>query len=215
MSLHSKIADVMGEIGTIPKNGRNTFHGYDYVLEADIVEAVRQKLASRSVALYASSRLVETREWRTPPSKNNPDGKPTLITHIQVDITFADGESGETFTITSAGTGDDASDKGTYKAITGAVKYALMKTFLIPTGDEPERDHGHDDRSEPAPPARSSSQAIQEAIDNLIKAVGRDNAQVAYNLALQNAGVTPGAVPTTAQAKQIIDSLQAATGVPA
>src|SRR4029079_18402967 len=32
------------------------------------------------------------------------------------------------------GYGDDAGDKGVYKALTGAEKYLLMKTFLVSTG---------------------------------------------------------------------------------
>ncbi len=42
---------------------------------------------------------------------------------------------------TAAGEGlDQNGDKGTYKAITGATKYFLLKLFLIPTGDDPETD---------------------------------------------------------------------------
>ena len=43
-----------------------------------------------------------------------------------------------------SGSGNDRSrsgavgDKGIYKAITGANKYALLKTFLLETGDDPE-----------------------------------------------------------------------------
>ena len=44
----------------------------------------------------------------------------------------------------SSGSGNDRSrsgavgDKGIYKAITGANKYALLKTFLLEKGDDPE-----------------------------------------------------------------------------
>ena len=40
----------------------------------------------------------------------------------------------------------EVGDKGVYKAITGAVKYIFMKNFLIPTGDDPEKDNN---KSEP------------------------------------------------------------------
>ena len=53
------------------------------------------------------------------------------------------------------GAGDDGADKGLYKAYTGAVKYFLMKTFLIPTGDDPEADTKADERAASrAAPAR-------------------------------------------------------------
>ena len=46
---------------------------------------------------------------------------------------------------------EDAGDKGIYKAIAGAQKYALMKVFMIPTGDDPEADEGVDERNHKAP----------------------------------------------------------------
>ena len=37
-----------------------------------------------------------------------------------------------------AGEGADAGDKAPYKAMTGALKYALLQSFLLSTGDDPE-----------------------------------------------------------------------------
>ena len=144
--LHARIAETMGALGYVPKNGHNKFHGYKYATEADVSDAIRKELSTRGVAVYTSSKLIQVREALTP------KGKPTLLTDVEVSITFAHGE--ESFTITSVGTGDDPSDKGTYKAITGAVKYALMKTFLVPTGDDPELAEQHQEpraANEPAP----------------------------------------------------------------
>jgi hypothetical protein len=66
-----------------------------------------------------------------------------------------DGVTGETLDYPWMGWGVDPGDKGGYKAITGAEKYFLMKTFLIPTGDDPEvttdADQALDDQSEAAP----------------------------------------------------------------
>ncbi len=52
------------------------------------------------------------------------------------------------------GQGLDNADKGYYKAYTGAVKYFLMKTFMISTGDDPELDSYRDQA-----PRRPQSQA--------------------------------------------------------
>jgi hypothetical protein len=89
-SLYSKIAKVMGEVGRVEKRGFNDFHKYAYATEADLVEAVREKLSAA------------------------------------------------------------------YKAMTGALKYFLMKTFLIPTGDDPEADTGSDARSAGRRPGRTA-----------------------------------------------------------
>ena len=37
-----------------------------------------------------------------------------------------------------AGEGADPGDKAPYKALTGALKYALLQSFLLATGDDPE-----------------------------------------------------------------------------
>lgn len=130
--LFQKLAKITGEISRVPKRGRNEFHKYDYVTEADLLDAVRAKLAENQVAYFFSVTNVTTRP--TDNAKNGP------VTEVTVAVTFADGETGEVFTVLGAGAGQDASDKGVYKAITGAQKYTLMKTFLIPTGDDPELD---------------------------------------------------------------------------
>jgi hypothetical protein len=74
-------------------------------------------------------------------------GKQSVVTTVVVAFTFADGDTGAMFRSEWAGQGDDPADKGLYKAYTGALKYFLMKTFLIPTGDDPEADTNTDTRS--------------------------------------------------------------------
>ena len=131
-SLVRKLAEVTAALGRIPKNGFNKFHQYHYVLEADVVEAVRGEYAKRHLVLFPS--VVEERtDQRTTKS----GGLENLVT-LKVDFTIEDGESGEARTFTIIGQGQDAGDKGPYKAMTGAVKYAVMKLHDLPTGDEPE-----------------------------------------------------------------------------
>lgn len=134
MSLYSKLAAVMSEIGYVEKRGRNEFHGYNYATEADLADAVRSKLAERNVMLIPSLTNVNERAIKTA------KGKDSTLTTARISFTFCDGDSGQTHTADWAGAGDDPADKGLYKAMTGAAKYFLMKSFLIPTGDDPEHD---------------------------------------------------------------------------
>jgi len=46
---------------------------------------------------------------------------------------------------------------GIYAAVTGAIKYALTSTFLIPTGDDPEQDRGASPKDAPAALIRPQS----------------------------------------------------------
>lgn len=131
-SLYAKLAQVMLEVGRVPKSGYNSFHKYHYVTEADLVDAVREKLAKRNIILIPSAPVVTRQD---------------NVTTVTMSFTFCDGESGQTQSFEWAGTGEDKGDKGLYKAYTGAVKYFLMKTFLIPTGDDPEADTKTDERA--------------------------------------------------------------------
>lgn len=143
-SLHRKLAEVAATIGHIPKRGRNEYLKYDYAMEADIVDAVRGGLAERHVMLLPQ--ILDVQREGT-------------LTTLIMRYTFVDGDSGETFSCQWAGTGDDKGDKGAYKAITGATKYFLLKTFLMPTGDDPEADAETDKRAAKSgtPPATFKS----------------------------------------------------------
>lgn len=143
--LVSKLAQVMQEVKYVQKTGYNSFHKYKYATEADVNEKVREELAKRNVVLIPNVKKHAVREHIT--AKGNRE----YIVTVEVEFTFFDGDTGETITFTTYGEGQDAGDKGTYKAITGAQKYALMKAFMIPTGDDPEGDTGVDERNNSQP----------------------------------------------------------------
>lgn len=121
--LATKLVRIMGNTKRIAKNGRNDFHKYDYVTEADVLEEVRENLVKENVFVF-SSVVASHREGD--------------ITSVQMRHTMVDGDSGETFEVLSIGQGQDKTDKGANKAITAAVKYMLLKNLMMPTGDDPE-----------------------------------------------------------------------------
>ena len=125
-------ARVYANVSRIPKNGRNDFHGYDYVMEGDLVDHLRTLLAGEGVAVFPSVRehVVET----TQDHRN----RQQFMATVTLDVTFIHGDSGQQLTTSWVGQGADSADKSYYKAYTGAFKYALMKTFLISAGDDPE-----------------------------------------------------------------------------
>lgn len=134
-TLVQKLAEVMGEVERVAKRGRNDFHKYDYATEADIMAAVREHMAKQGLIIVPD---VEEISWRN-------DG--TICT-LKVAFTIFNGETVHTeevsgherITFRVYGEGQDKGDKATYKAMTGATKYALLKLFLIPTGDDPEHE---------------------------------------------------------------------------
>jgi hypothetical protein len=132
--LARKLATVLMDVHRVPKNGRNDFHGYDYVYESDLVDHIRTKLAEQGVALFPSVREHTVDELQDARNRT------VYLTTVTLDVSLIDGESGDMMTTTWVGQGLDNGDKGYYKAYTGAIKYFLLKTFLISTGDDPEND---------------------------------------------------------------------------
>lgn len=124
----------MKEVKYIEKKGFNNFNKYKYATEADVSEKVREILAKENVIMLPDVVEHSTREHK------NRKGNIEYIATLKVKFTFIDGESNEELSFHTVGEGQDAGDKSFYKALTGAQKYALMKAFLIPTGDDPEYD---------------------------------------------------------------------------
>lgn len=142
-SLVKKLVEVMACIDRIPKTGHNTFHNYDYTTEADVLEAVRGELAKRCVFIVPS--VMDSKETAV-------GEKGQRVFTLRMRLTAHDGETGEQLSWEMFGQGSDSLDKGAFKAITGAMKYGLLKPFLVPTGDDPERDEkGNASTTPPAP----------------------------------------------------------------
>ena len=131
-NLVTKLCEVVAATERVPKNGWNDFHKYKFAMESDIVESIRGELSKRNVFIFpnitAHNRVAKEGE------------KGGYLTDINVLWTFVDGDSGEERVISVPGCGEDKGDKGLYKAFTGSEKYMLTKSFLIPTGDDPEND---------------------------------------------------------------------------
>jgi hypothetical protein len=142
MKLITKLVEVMKQVKYIQKTGYNSFHKYKYATEADVNERIREELAKLNVLMIPSVKSCTNRIHTT--SKGNLEN---IIT-VEMEFTFYDGDSDEKLSLTSYGEGQDSGDKGVYKAITGAQKYALMKAFMIPTGDDPEADSSVDERNQ-------------------------------------------------------------------
>ncbi|NUJ19320.1 hypothetical protein FKN04_22570 [Bacillus glycinifermentans] len=138
-TLVKKLSKVMEKVKYIEKKGYNSFHKYKYATEADVNEKVREELAKVNVMMIPNMKHHETREHK------NRKGQLEYIVTVDMEFRFIDGDSGEEITFNMSGSGQDSGDKGIYKAIAGAQKYALMKAFMIPTGDDPEQNQEGDD----------------------------------------------------------------------
>ena len=166
-TLVSKLAKIMGDIGAVPQTGWNNFNKYNYTTEADVQAVTKGKMAKENLIIIPHEVDSKTREVQT--RKGNIE----YVFQGTWDFIVMDGDSGETLTVRVTGEGQDSGDKGPFKALTGAHKYALMKLFQISTGDDPERDS--DNQIEPqSNQNQNKSQPQQDDFtNNVIEIVGR------------------------------------------
>jgi ERF superfamily len=132
INLRQKLAEVRRRIGYIQKRGLNERFNYTYVTAADMAGAVGDALADLGVVVIPSLESI-SHETVTPNQ-----AFPQNVTRVVMSYTFMDIDSSEQLTVKIPGEGRDPGDKGPYKAMTGALKYALLQSFLIATGDDPE-----------------------------------------------------------------------------
>jgi len=132
LNLRQKLAEVRRRIGYFQKRGRNERFNYSYVTAADIAGAVGDILAQLGVVVIPSLESIAYE-----PAKIG-DAPVERVARVVMTYTFTDVDTAEAVTVKVAGEGVDAGDKAPYKAMTGALKYALLQSFLLATGDDPE-----------------------------------------------------------------------------
>jgi len=132
---------VMKRVGYVQKDGKNEFQNYKYASEANAIAAIRPALIEAGLFMIPSVESVS----------QDPHGNTNVLVIYRL---FDD--QGNFITFRAAGSGNDKNsrgvgDKGIYKALTGASKYALLKTFMLETGDDPEVASEHDVEERPKP----------------------------------------------------------------
>ena len=149
LNLRQKLAVVRRRLAYVQKRGHNERHHYNYVIAADIAGAVGDLLAELGVVVVPRLESIS----HEPPRPGR--GEPEHVARVVMSYSFVDVDTAEEITVKTAGEGLDSGDKAPYKAMTGALKYALLQSFLLATGDDPE-----DGRGSPAnhssPPTRES-----------------------------------------------------------
>lgn len=140
VGLPMKMVNIMRAVGNVAKGGRNDFQKYDFVQSDDVLDAVRVEMVKNNVVLFPRmvgyEQTAETKGFHAV---------------VQFEFTLIDADSGETLSGTWYGEASDSGDKSFSKAGTSALKYWLLKTFLIsanePDADKDSPDHDHDNRS--------------------------------------------------------------------
>jgi hypothetical protein len=124
---------VMSSVRYVTETGKNQFHRYSYASDEDLLTVLQPSMAANGLAMMPVRTEIRTVE-------HSPDAKGRAQWRTELVVTYRLLHvSGESVELQSVGCGIDGEDKGAYKAMTGALKYALRNTFLVPTGQDPER----------------------------------------------------------------------------
>lgn len=122
----------LSKLGVLKREGNNKFSNYKYFSESQYKELFTRLFAEHGLELHFNELDYQlhtiTRE------------KESNLRVVKFRWELTDIETGYSETTVMTSEGADSGDKGGYKAYTGALKYYLANTFMVATGDDPERD---------------------------------------------------------------------------
>lgn len=126
LNLYKKIHAVMKDVDYLQKDDAIKFGNTNYkaISEEKVTSTVRKSLLEHGLVII--------------PIEQEHHKEGTLST-VNTKYKIVDIETGEFEIIVSSGTGADTQDKGVGKAMTYSYKYLLLRTFAIPTGEDPDK----------------------------------------------------------------------------
>lgn len=127
MNIYEKISAIMKDVQYLAKDDTVDYGKTKYkaISEEKVTSVIRDKLVLYGLVIF--------------PIKQEHKREGTLST---VDVTYRIvniENPDEHIEVVSSGTGSDTQDKGVGKAMTYAYKYMLLRTFAIPTGEDPDK----------------------------------------------------------------------------
>lgn len=160
--------EVMKAVGYVKKDKSNDFSKYRYASEEALLSALRPALIEAGLILVPD---CEDPPVATP----NRDGKgETVSLRMSYRLVHVSGAIWP-FPFRVPGCGHDSLDKGVYKAMTGANKYALMKLLQLATGDDEQKAERMNAAGERAARAAHDDGGLRNGeLLGAIEAIGRD-----------------------------------------
>jgi len=125
-NVYQRILSIMEELTYIQKGDAKVNGQYRFVSHDDVSEKVHPMLVKHRVLALPTTLSI------------NQEGNRTVIMQ-RVFFVNADNPVDQ-FSVDFPGYGVDPSDKGPGKAISYAYKYAMLKTFCLETGEDPDKD---------------------------------------------------------------------------
>lgn len=136
--IYKKMSDVMKDVGAIGKDQKNTQQGFKFRGIDQFVNALYPALTKHGVFMSprATAFTHELKDVVRGSGKSGVDKHVSIM--MEYDFYAEDGSKVTIGPVPAEGL--DSGDKATNKALSAALKYALIQTFSIPTEDMAEAD---------------------------------------------------------------------------
>lgn len=129
-SKKNALRKALKERGILQRGAENTYDRYKYFSEAQYKELFTDLFSTNGLELKFDEIDYSTFEG----SEKQANGRMPRLQFSLFDV-----ETGFYETTVITGEGIDKGDKAGYKAYTGALKYYLATTFMVATGNDPEK----------------------------------------------------------------------------
>ncbi len=175
MNIYEKILTIMSEVSYLSKDDSIEFGKTKYkaLSEEKVTSIMRKQMIDKQLLVYP----IEQSSSRD----NN-------ISHVDVTYRIVNVENPDEYIdVKSCGDGYDTQDKGAGKAMTYAFKYMWLRTFAIPTGEDPDKissDEIDAQIAESKAKDTSKSPISEVKINALISKCESDNVDIAKLLLL-------------------------------
>lgn len=140
-NLYQRISAIMADVAYLQKDDKVDTGGgksYKAITEEKVTGAIRAAMIKHGVVIFPVAQRT-TRDDEAVKDKYGND-KVNRITTVETTYRIVNVDNPDDCIETvSTGTGVDTQDKGVGKAMTYAYKYLLLRTFAIPTGDDPDK----------------------------------------------------------------------------
>lgn len=125
-NLFQKISQVMQDVEYLSKDSKIAFGTTNYkaISEEKVTSTLRDSLIKNGLVIIPIEQVA---------------GRNGNVSTVNTKYKIIDIDTGQFEILASSGEGADTQDKGVGKAMTYAYKYMLLRTFAIPTGEDPDK----------------------------------------------------------------------------
>lgn len=168
---------IMADIKPIAKNRRNTGQGFMFRGIDEFMNELHTLMAKHHVFVLPKLESFQVDEKVTTKDYNGRQSTSiTYYTRVKMDFAFV-AEDGSSVTATTSGEGMDNGDKSMNKAMSAALKYALMQTFLVPTEDTAEADETTPTPTRPKTAAERAAEIADPQLRPILDAIAAASSQ--------------------------------------